>query len=355
MEILRAIFKLTIAFSTAACIIAFTKISFPVVGFFMFLFFSFYEFSKALLVRGKKFTYGEALRRADTMSSPVSIKSTKTEENRILRCACSSMQGWRRSMEDAHTLIVRPDLALFGIYDGHGGAETSNFCAEHLPEFILQSEAFTQGDIAKALIDGFVNLDKHLYFLNKRNRSGSTAVVLFVYRDVLYCANAGDSRCVICRKGTALPLSCDHKPFLPGELCRIEKAGSYVINRRVNGVLALSRAIGDFGFKSNGSLPWEQQAVISTPEVISTPLNRSEDTFAVIACDGVWDVLTNEEVIDFVKMRLDEKKSASSIAEELMDRCLSTQPFGIGCDNMSVIIAVFKQAEETTQHSEIDF
>lgn len=67
----------------------------------------------------------------------------------------------------------------------------------------------------------------------------------------IYCANAGDSRTVLCKKSKAKDLSEDHKPELPSERNRIEKANGYVEDKRVNGMLALSRALGDFEFKGN--------------------------------------------------------------------------------------------------------
>ena len=65
----------------------------------------------------------------------------------------------------------------------------------------------------------------------------------------IYCANAGDSRTVMCERGQAVELSFDHKPDLPEERNRIMKAGGEVVEGRVNGMLALSRAIGDFDYK----------------------------------------------------------------------------------------------------------
>ncbi|RNC31015.1 putative protein phosphatase 2C, partial [Trypanosoma cruzi] len=205
--------------------------------------------------------------------------------------------------------------------------------------------AFDEGNYAKALYDGFLAIDKHLYANYSNERSGCAAIVLFIKEDDLYCGNAGDSRCVLCRDGEPLPLSNDHKPFLPTELARIERAGGYVWNRRVNGALALSRAIGDFVFKCNMQVSWDQQAVTSAPEVRFIRLNRDHDEFAVIACDGIWDVLNNDQVVEFVRHRIQSRIPLEKIAEELLERCLSPRPFGVGCDNMSVVILQFKRTK----------
>lgn len=286
--------------------------------------------------------YSAALQRAGIMREPVVTRETVSGENSLLRYGCSWMQGWRSSMEDAHTLFLESNVACFGVFDGHGGAFTAKYCASNLHKMVMASEAFRSNDVVRALHDGFINLDKQLYQTNCMERSGSTAVVLCICNNTLYCANAGDSRCVLCRNGEAFPLSNDHKPYLLAEENRIQRAGSYVYDRRVNGILALSRAIGDFRFKTNTVVPWEEQAVTCVPEVISTPLQPGTDSFVVLACDGIWDVMSSEDVVQFVKRRLRMDFSLETIAVELILSCLSSTAMGRGTDNMSVIIIQFK-------------
>lgn len=335
-------------FSVVALTVVFSNFGITVSIFFVFLlvlivFFDF--FSRLFLVFlpfGDFASYSEALRRADIMGEPVINKETFSGENALLQYACSSMQGWRRSMEDAHTVLLKPHVSFFAVFDGHGGDTTAKYCASNLHKLILSSEAFYAKDVNRALHDGFVNADKEFYQMDSGTRSGCAAVTLCICDDTLYCANAGDSRCVLCRNGEAFPLSNDHKPVNTWEQLRIERAGSYVFNRRVNGILALSRGIGDFTFKANTVIPWEQQAVTSVPEIQSTSLQPENDSFVVLACDGIWDVMTNEEVVLFVKRRLSMEIPLTVIVEELMTHCLSPTPFKKGNDNMSVIIVQFK-------------
>ncbi|CCW62819.1 unnamed protein product [Phytomonas sp. EM1] len=309
--------------------------------------FGFFQFSSIIVHwvwrSSEAVLYTDALRRADIMMEPITTKSTSSGENETLSFGSSCMQGWRRTMEDAHTLILLEEGGFFGVYDGHGGPSTSKFCGEHMYEFVSKAPAFLNGNIEKALYDGFMEIDNYLHGSGEAHRSGCTALVLYVREDDVYCANAGDSRCVFCTDTEVHPLSLDHKPFNPGEQIRIERAGGFVMNRRVNGALALSRAIGDFSFKRNASLPWDQQAVTGAPEVRTHRLNRDRDEFAVIACDGIWDVMTNEQVIEFVRLLIQKRKPLGEIAEMLIDFCLSPSPFGMGCDNMSVIIIQFKR------------
>lgn len=111
------------------------------------------------------------------------------------------------------------------------------------------------------------------------------------------CANAGDSRTVLARKPTASEklhaLSDDHKPDNAPEKARIEAAGGFVEENRVNGSLNLSRSLGDFEYKSNGAVDFTQQMVTCDPEVRSVARQAADD-FIILACDGIWDCLTSE-------------------------------------------------------------
>lgn len=286
--------------------------------------------------------YREALRRADVMPAPITVKSSEFKEGQHMSYGYSSMQGWRRSMEDSHTAIIEPNGGgFFAVFDGHSGSSVAEFCGENLHRFITSTAAFEAKNYSRAMFDGFLAIDRHLLGQHPRDRSGCTAVSLLIVGDEMYCANAGDSRCVLCRDGEALPLSVDHKPYLTTEQTRIERAGGYVWNRRVNGILALSRAIGDFMFKNNSQIPWEEQAVTAAPEVRSVRMDRTKDEFLVVACDGIWDVMSNEEVVEFVRQRLRQSVPLVDICNALMHHCLSPHPFGLGCDNMSVIVVVF--------------
>ena len=82
-----------------------------------------------------------------------------------------------------------------------------------------------------------------------RSFAGTTATVVLITRTQMICANAGDSRTVLCKGGRAVNMSEDHKPENSGELSRIQRSGGFVEEGRVNGMLALSRALGDFEYK----------------------------------------------------------------------------------------------------------
>jgi len=177
---------------------------------------------------------------------------------------------------------------------------------------------------------------------------GCTAVCVLLSKAEVVCANAGDSRAVLCRKGKPVELSHDHKPNDGTERRRIEEAGGKVeeipvgtrVHHRVNGNLNLSRAIGDMEYKKKPELGHEKQMICSTPDIIHVPLTE-DDEFIVLACDGVWDVKTNEEVCDFVSPRLKKGEEIPKIIEALLDDCIAADPretHGLGGDNMTCVI-----------------
>ena len=121
---------------------------------------------------------------------------------------------------------------------------------------------------------------------------------------------------------------------------RIEAAGGKVMFNRVNGDLAVSRAFGDFQFK-NASLPSSKQQVIVDPDV--TILERfKDDSFVIIACDGIWDVMSTRNANEFVAARLQGGYSISDTCEALVDYCLQHG----SRDNMSVLLVCFKSTSQ---------
>mmetsp|Transcript_27925 Transcript_27925/g.61107 ORF Transcript_27925/g.61107 Transcript_27925/m.61107 type:complete len:362 (-) Transcript_27925:1228-2313(-) len=351
------------------------------------------------------------------LSVPVTDKDSLDASTPLLTYGVSEMQGWRRSMEDAH--VAACDLpqgwSLFAVFDGHGGTEVSKFCARYLPKEIVDLAAYRQGDMTTAMVEVFHKMDDMLRtpqfyeevkkLRNKQDiqeeeedevpeegaaggqdmaradlfhklltlkrlmdnggqnaveeenpvcrlpehdiQAGCTAVVCALSEKHIVVANAGDSRAVLCRAGEAIALSADHKPNQDRERNRIVAAGGVVTDMhgqfRVNGNLNLSRAIGDLKYKSIKNLPAKDQIITAEPDVI-THERSAEDEFVVLACDGVWDCMTNQQCVDFCRKRLTPGRKSSEVVEELLDFCLAKDPKeaqGIGCDNMTCIIVQF--------------
>ncbi|CAL0304786.1 unnamed protein product [Lupinus luteus] len=261
------------------------------------------------------------------------------------RYGFSSVCGMRQEMEDA--IAVKPHLFqvpsqmlmdddhvnentkyssadFFGVYDGHGGCQVANYCQEHLHSVLVKEfeavEAEKNGNDnwqdhwKKAFFNCFHTVDDDVGRVHASSGSnsedesessiellaetvGSTAVVAVLTQTDIIVANCGDSRAVLYRGKEALPLSSDHKPNRDDEWTRIEAAGGKVIQwngYRVLGVLAVSRSIGDHYLK-----PW----IIPEPEV--TFIHREKnDECLILASDGLWDVITNEEACDIARKRI---------------------------------------------------
>ncbi|KAL1964307.1 hypothetical protein VTN77DRAFT_7127 [Rasamsonia byssochlamydoides] len=292
-----------------------------------------------------------------TLSEPVVEKTSAQGQDECVLYGLSAMQGWRISMEDAHAAVLdlqakyldssgkptSPDkrLSFFGVYDGHGGDKVALFAGENVHKIVAKQEAFARGDIEQALKDGFLATDRAILEDPKYEEevSGCTASVGVISKDKIWVANAGDSRSVLGVKGRAKPLSFDHKPQNEGEKARISAAGGFVDFGRVNGNLALSRAIGDFEFKKSADLSPEQQIVTAFPDVTVHEITE-DDEFLVIACDGIWDCQSSQAVIEFVRRGIAAKQELYQICENLMDNCLASnsETGGVGCDNMTMVI-----------------
>lgn len=189
--------------------------------------------------------------------------------------------------------------------------------------------------------------DEDDYAEHKATGMGCTAVAAMIRGKEITVANTGDSRCVISRKGVAEPLTLDHKPVLLEEAERIMNAGGFVRDNRVNGALNVSRTIGDLDFKRNDDLPHTHQMVVATPDITTFELQKG-DEFLILACDGIWDVLSNQEAVDFVRKRIKQGQDLKSICEDMCDHCLAPDLKGLcrGADNMSVIILLFRETAE---------
>jgi serine/threonine protein phosphatase PrpC len=160
-------------------------------------------------------------------------------------------------------------------------------------------------NLSRALREAFLEVDsimRGLFDPRTNERSGCTAVAVMITPTHIITANSGDSRALLSRGGVNVELSYDHKPWLEVESTRIEKAGGAVSFKRVDGELAVSRALGDFQYK-DPDLPPEDCKVTANPDV-DVQLRTEADQFIVIACDGIWDVMTNEVPCILLRMKV---------------------------------------------------
>lgn len=178
---------------------------------------------------------------------------------------------------------------------------------------------------------------------NENISGGTTALVVLIIKNKCYIANAGDSRAVLCRDNSPYRLSTDHKADEPQEEKRIIKSGGYVTKQmnkqgkqigRVNGMLAVSRAFGDF---------FLEPFVIAEPEIKSFQLSSTQEEFLILACDGLWDVISDEEAFSTVMNNSSLPNSTELAAIALRELALTKE----SQDNISIVVLKLPKADPT--------
>lgn len=249
--------------------------------------------------------------------------------------------------EDADTLLPlssSSETALFAVFDGHGGKEVSGRSGERLIDHVRACRGTAESPGA-ALKQALLEIEADLRRDNTHGRwnlMGCTAAVALLTRTSVTVASVGDSRVFKCRNGTCVPLTRDHKPESPRERHRIEAAGGRVEKYgpcyRVDLCLNMSRAMGDFQFKDPG-LPPDLQKISPVPDITIADIDEN-DEFLVVACDGLFELMTWDTVCEYIRRRI-RSTPLAQIAEGLLDACCSPDVVstgGRGTDNESVII-----------------
>lgn len=202
--------------------------------------------------------------------------------------------GNRPDMQDAicvHQVFAHaPPRCLVGVYDGHSGSATSLFVGQSIAGFVAKGLAGKETP-ENALRQAYGGLQNQL--ANElRYPDGSTAVTVLVLENAYVVANSGDSRAVLCRAGTAVNLSNDDKPLNENEYTRIKRLGGFISNGgRVNGEISVARSLGDLGC---------QPFVLWEPTIERFSAMRT-DEFIILGCDGLWDVFSSQEAVNFIK------------------------------------------------------
>lgn len=270
----------------------------------------------------------------------------------------------RNYNEDSVSIIPKLNRRgdFFAIFDGHGGKNCSLFLQQNFHTYIKN---FTNEDINKAVSECENDFfSKHAF--NEKgelvDRSGSCAVFVIVTNDNKgIISNIGDSRCVIINKDNEITFSTrDHKPSDKGEHDRIIKAGGSVYqnpmtypvvqngelikngpHRILPGRLSVSRSIGDAEAK-DPRFGGNENVLISTPEIYN--INAINDNrYIILGCDGIFDVLTNDELIFCVTLA--EKHSRENVAGTAADYILKSAMLKESFDNISVIVIKLKHLE----------
>lgn len=336
------------------------------------------------------------------LSTPVTAQHLQRKQSTHLQAGFAEIQGWRDDHEDAHIMEASwggdgTNRGLFVVFDGHGGTSAADFGSVYMPLKMSGKHWLSDEEIVRYFIDC-----DEAYRSSPDNKAGAAVCMVLTEKEPsgkykVKFANAGDSRAIVVSTGVPLEAklasrslvedlhkkrdmelagrpehlssadglhfvaddfdcgvvlsTIDHKPNHPSEKARIEAAGGYVSGdtpARLQGMLALSRMIGDFNYKQNSSLSHADQMGSCVPEIFS--LEADEGDIVVLACDGIFDVLSNNELARQVRLRIQQQidmgvntVDLARIASDIITLCLGMLD---SKDNMSLCIILLKGATE---------
>ena len=222
---------------------------------------------------------------------------------------------------------------IFEIFDGHGGDEMSSYLQANLAKIYKQNLLLNKGNIILSLKNAFHDADDEMREQLNIEGLGSTGTLVHIVKGLgpsleVYSANVGDSRVSLISPEHIIRLSCDHRTTDEKEKKRILEAGMEIIDDRICGTLMLTRIFGNYEYKEEGEKD-NNTGLICEPFIskINIDLNI-ENQFLILASDGIWDILTEEDIQNIIKKYRDTQKICSVIIK----KCLENEAW----DNMSV-------------------
>lgn len=264
---------------------------------------------------------------------------------------CSDIGG-RNSMEDTHICISdlakkfgynlhsEEKISFYGVFDGHGGKDAAYFVRDYLPRVIVEDADFPL-KLEKVVTRSFMETDAAFAqssTLDCALSSGTTALTAMIFGRSLLVANAGDCRAVLSRRGVAMEMSEDHRTCCPKERTRIESLGGYVYDGYLNGQLAVTRALGDWHLEGMKEMSERGGPLSAEPELKLISLTN-EDEFLIIGSDGIWDVFTSQNAVDFARRRLQEHNDVKLCCKQIVDEAIKRGAM----DNLTVVMVSFHQ------------
>jgi serine/threonine protein phosphatase PrpC len=256
---------------------------------------------------------------------------------------------WRPTDEDAHVNgqlrvggAAPREYFFFAVFDGHGGGEASRFVSQRLWKHLAGRLAAAE-PLESSITEAFFDADEELRTGCDHRNAGSTGALALLTSGqqpaewALTVANCGDTRVVLSAKGRVVRLSTDHSPAVPSERERIERSGGWVASDRVIGVLAVSRAFGNFEMK---------ELCPPTPTISQVVLRGKPKQrwgrFLIIACDGLWDVMKDSEAVSLVKQSAQAASDAGRDPLQTASRTLVDEALDRGTtDNVTVQVIFF--------------
>ena len=211
-------------------------------------------------------------------------------------------ESYRNYMEDRFSILINfpnnEEKALFAIFDGHGGSTISEFlCQNFISFFMKQYQKNEVKNYEKIFQKTFSSLNDEIKKIPNSYKMGSTATIILITKEtdqilgsqkVIYCANIGDTNCELFSKSNCKRISYEHRCNDSNEENRIKKGNGSIINGRVGGIISVTRAFGDFQCKDFG--------LICEPYINKVNVNFNEKNFLILATDGIWDFVSEEDI-----------------------------------------------------------
>ncbi|KAG9136740.1 hypothetical protein Leryth_004515 [Lithospermum erythrorhizon] len=268
--------------------------------------------------------------------------------------------GPRRCNEDEHLRI--DDLsaclgslyrwpvpsAFYAVFDGHGGANAASFLKNNAMRFFFEYDALPEiSTVSDSFVKELEGCHRRAFLLADQalaeecsvdSYCGTTAITCLVLGRHLLVSNAGDCRAVLCRKGVAVQMSQDHRPTCLLEKKRVEDLGGFIEYGYLNGELAVTRALGDWYMKD----PSGSASPLTAEPEVNQILLTDDDEFLIIGCDGIWDVMTNQDAISIVRQELRMHNDPQECARELVRQALIRDT----SDNLTAIVVCFNAPDE---------
>jgi len=287
--------------------------------------------------------------------------------NGYLQYGIQSIQGKRPEQEDSHLTVKKSEIAkevstvesplsFFAIYDGHGGQRAAQYASENIYKVFLEKEKSTR-NFQQVMKDAFAQVEEEILSKTKEDDTftdGTTACVAVLKSHTMIVGNVGDTEMILVRRVREelrhIVLTEVHNANKnPKEAERVVKSGGTISEsqKRVKHprfplcTIAVTRSLGDSFFKLNEHTDSRPSGIIAEPSIVEVSLT-SKDDFAVIACDGVWDVLTYDQVAKFVELELKTHNSSQTAAENLVSKALASG----SKDNITVVVLSFKDFSE---------
>ena len=243
--------------------------------------------------------------------------------NQLFNGSYTDNIGKRKTMEDytvAYGEIFGSKTQYYGLFDGHGGNKISNLASQTFHE-IIKEKYLINKNLFEILPLCFKEWNEK--YTNDSNMCGSTASIVLIIENEIFFANIGDSRILFIYNNEIIKFSKDHNCFNEEEKELIISKGGQIINNKVEGILSLTRCFGDNILS---------HLILTEPFI--DKLERKDNMKLIIASDGIWEILNNEEILNICLNLIEPSEITKKIKNEILNKGFN--------DNISILCVDLK-------------